>query len=364
MMTKMLIDKAVSSPDLVSREAAIWAIRLFIGRDPINDDEINFHRGHVSLDSLRLAFARTVEFRNFYTKKVVGHPEWSVPLFLLEPTQNLSLPRRFQSPSLTEPCSQLCTENQFLEPLHSELCEMMGTNPSHLHRKIWEFTWIAAVLRKSGLLRRGNKGLGFGVGQEPLPVFFARHGVEILATDAPNAAIEGHGWETTGQHASSLEPLRRPQLLDNNQFDKLVSFRPADMNNISGDLKGFDFCWSACCFEHLGSIEHGLTFVEQSLKTLRPGGLAIHTTEFNLSSNDATFEHPSLCLFRKRDIEALYDRLISAGHKPWPLNFHPGTGPADAYIDLPPYGLPHLKLEVASYATTSIGLVIQKGASF
>jgi hypothetical protein len=241
---------------------------------------------------------------------------------------------------------------------------MMGANPSHLHRKIWEFTWISAVLRKSGLLRKGNKGLGFGVGQEPLPVFFARHGIEILATDAPNAAIEGHGWETTGQHASSLEPLRRPQLLDDNLFDKLVSFRPADMNNISGDLKGFDFCWSACCFEHLGSIEHGLTFVEQSLKTLRPGGLAIHTTEFNLSSNDATFEHPSLCLFRKRDIEALYDRLISAGHKPWPLNFHPGTGPADAYIDLPPYGLPHLKLEVASYATTSIGLVIQKGESF
>lgn len=100
---------------------------------------------------------------------------------------------------------------------------------------------------------------------------------------------------------------------------------------------------------------------EQSLKTLRPGGLAVHTTEFNLSSNDATFEHPTLSLFRKRDIEDLYARLIAAGHKVWPLNLHPGTGPADAHIDLPPYGTPHLKLEVASYVTTSIGLVVEKG---
>ena len=81
----------------------------------------------------------------------------------------------------------------------------------------------------------------------------------------------------------------------------------------------------------------------------------------NSSSNQDTFTHPVLSLFRKQDIETLYSRLISAGHKPWPLNFHPGTGPADAYIDLPPYGSsPHLKLEVNAYVTTSIGLVIEK----
>jgi SAM-dependent methyltransferase len=150
-------------------------------------------------------------------------------------------------------------------------------------------------------------------------------------------------------------------MLDNGKFDRLVQFEPVDMNNIPPHLKNFDFCWSACCFEHLGSIEHGLNFVEQSLKTLRPGGLAVHTTEFNLSSNEATLEIPTLSLFRKRDIEALYGRLIAAGHKVWPLNLHPGTGPADEHIDLPPFGSPHLKVAVRAYATTSIGLVIEKG---
>jgi hypothetical protein len=361
MVTTMSIKKIDPSAGRLSREAAVWAIRFFIGREPLTDDEIEFHRRHFSLDSLRIAFARTAEFRNFYMKQVDGERAWAAPLFLLEAPQNISIPSIFHSPSLTDPSSQLCTENQLREALHDELCEQLGEDPSRLHRKIWEFTWIAAVLKKSDLLRKGTKGLGFGVGQEPLPVFFAQHGVEVLATDAPATAIEGHGWETTGQHASSLAPLRRPKLLDNDVFDALVSFQPADMNSISEDLTGFDFCWSACCFEHLGSIEHGPTFVEQSLKTLRPGGLAIHTTEFNLSSNDQTFEHPTLSLFRKRDIEALYSRLIAAGHKPWPLNFHPGTGPADAHIDLPPYGMPHLKLEVANHVTTSIGIVVEKG---
>jgi SAM-dependent methyltransferase len=300
-------------------------------------------------------------FRDFVKRLGSAADTFAVPLFLLEPPKDKRIPFRFESPSLAEPCSQTCTENQFAEPLYFELSEVLELKHRGLHRKAWEFVWIAAVLKKAALLREGNKGIGFGVGGEPLPAFFASHGVQVVATDAPPAAINGQGWDVIGQHAVSLEPLKRPQMLDNGKFDRLVQFEPVDMNNIPPHLKNFDFCWSACCFEHLGSIELGLNFVEQSLKTLRPGGLAVHTTEFNLSSNEATLEIPTLSLFRKRDIEALYGRLIAAGHKVWPLNLHPGTGPADAHIDLPPYGSPHLKLLVRTYATTSIGLVVEKG---
>jgi len=300
-------------------------------------------------------------FRDFVKRLGSAADTFAVPLFLLEPPKDKRIPFRFESPSLTEPCSQTCTENQFAEPLYSELSETLELTNRGLHRKAWEFVWIAAVLKKAALLREGNKGIGFGIGQEPLPAFFASHGVQVLATDAPPAAIDGQGWDLVGQHAVSLEPLKRHQMLDNDKFDRLVQFEPVDMHDIPDHLRNFDFCWSACCFEHLGSIEHGLSFVEQSLKTLRPGGLAVHTTEFNLSSNEATLEVPTLSLFRKRDIEALYGRLIAAGHKVWPLNLHPGTGPADAHIDLPPYGSPHLKLAVRTYATTSIGLVVEKG---
>lgn len=344
----------------VSYEAALWAIRLFIGREPRNEEEVMFHRNHPHIDSLRAGFAQTKEFQGFL-RSLSPSPAWSVPIFLLEPPKDRTIPFKFESPSIADPCSQTCTENQFAEPLYIALSKALGVTHVGLHRKAWEFVWVAAVLKKAALLRKGNRGIGFGVGQEPLPAFFASHGVEIMATDAPAAVIDGHGWDVTGQHAVGLEPLRRPHMLDNETFDRLVQFEPVDMNDIPVHMRDFDFCWSSCCFEHLGSIEHGLNFVEQSLKTLRPGGLAVHTTEFNLSSNNATFEHPTLSLFRKRDIEDLYARLIAAGHKVWPLNLHPGTGPADAHIDLPPYGRPHLKLEVASYVTTSIGLVVEKG---
>jgi SAM-dependent methyltransferase len=349
--------------DRVSREAAAWAIRLFLGREPSNDEEIEFHRAHQNLHSLRAAFSQTGEFKKFYESLRPSPETWAAPLFLLEPPHDERISVRFQPPNLSDPCSQLCTESQFREPLHSEFCYFLGVDPTLLHRKNWEWVWIAAVLKRRGYLREGIKGLGFGVGSEPLPVFFARSGIQVLATDAPTEAIEWQGWHSTHQHAASLEPLRRPHLLTDDEFDRLVRFQAVDMNHIPAELRGFDFCWSSCCLEHLGSIEHGLTFVEESLRTLRPGGLAIHTTEFNLSSNQDTFAHPTCSLFRKQDIEALYSRLITAGHKPWPLNFYPGAGPADAYIDLPPYGSPlHLRLELASYVSTSIGLVIEKNS--
>jgi SAM-dependent methyltransferase len=132
------------------------------------------------------------------------------------------------------------------------------------------------------------------------------------------------------------------------------------MNDIPAHIRDFDVCWSACALEHLGSLEHGLRFIERSLDTLRPGGIAIHTTEFNLDSNAETFEHADLCFFRKQDIEKLWQRLSAAGHIVSPLNFHPGFGTMDRYIDLPPYSLPHLKIQVLGTTTTSIGLMVQK----
>ncbi len=132
------------------------------------------------------------------------------------------------------------------------------------------------------------------------------------------------------------------------------------MNNIDKNINGFDFCWSACAFEHLGSIARGLDFVANSIDCLRPGGIAIHTTEFNLSSNDRTLESTNLSFFRKQDIELLIQRLNRAGHAVAPVNFYPGETEVDTHVDLPPYSLPHLKLATLNYVITSIGIIIQK----
>ncbi|WP_458097333.1 SAM-dependent methyltransferase [Roseomonas sp. WA12] len=280
--------------------------------------------------------------------------------WLRSPPASPGIPWQDAPPTLASPTSQLCTEDQLREPAYAGWCATIGEAP-RMHRKQWEFCWILAVMRAMDLIRPGTRMLGFGVGQEPLPSMLAANGVSVLATDAPPEVVEGVGWDSTGQHAAGLMQLYHPRLIDEATFRERVSFAPVDMNAIPPDLHGYDACWSSCCFEHLGSIEHGLRFFENSLETLRPGGIAVHTTEFNLGSNEATLETPGLSFFRRRDIEGMLERLAARGHVVWPLNLHPGDAPLDAYVDAPPYALPHLKIEALGYVTTSIGIVVQRG---
>ncbi|WP_052213851.1 class I SAM-dependent methyltransferase [Belnapia sp. F-4-1] len=344
--------------DLLPHEAIVWAFRMLIGRDPKDEGEIELHRQHPDVDSLRTAFLSTPEFRLTFSKFGPKQP-YCAPLFLLQKPQDPALPWRFTPPSLQEPVSQLCTAGQMEEPCFAELCAALDL-PVSQHRKIWEFCFLVAAMKANGLLRPGSRALGFGVGTEPLPAFLVKHGMSVLATDAPLDVVEGQGWETSNQHATGIEALDRPAIIPFETLQRQTQFRALDMNAIPDDLEGFDLCWSSCALEHLGSIGHGLRFIEESLRPLKPGGFAIHTTEFNLSSNTDTLEAPNLAFFRKRDIEELASRLVAAGHQVSPLNFHPGEAELDAVIDLPPYALPHLKLLAADYVTTSIGLVIRK----
>jgi 2-polyprenyl-3-methyl-5-hydroxy-6-metoxy-1,4-benzoquinol methylase len=257
--------------------------------------------------------------------------------------------------------SSLCQAEHFRQPYFSYWTGALGEILRY-HRKLWEFVFICQVLYERGMIADGRRALGFGVGAEPLTAYFAAHGVEIVATDmAPEDAMAA-GWTQTAQHAAGKESLRRPAICPDEAFDRNVSFRNVDMNEVPDDLTGFDFCWSACALEHLGSIDHGLDFIERSLATLKPGGLAVHTTEFNLGSDWETLETGSTVLFRRRDLEGLMERLQARGHIVTPIDFHPGFGEVDRYVDVAPYlEQPHLKMALEGFATTSIGLIVQRG---
>lgn len=231
------------------------------------------------------------------------------------------------------------------------------------HRKLWEFVFICQALWERGAIKPGAKGLGFGVGGEPLSAFFASEGCKILATDMDFDQAEEMGWTATQQHAVGKDALRRTHICPDDVFTKNVEFRTCDMNHVPEDLTGFDFCWSACALEHLGSIELGLAFIERSVECLKPGGWAVHTTELNTSSNDDTIDNMGTVLFRRRDFEALAQRLRDKGHWVAPMDFSLGDHPVDRYIDVPPYReQPHLQLALMGYSATSFGLIIKRGA--
>jgi SAM-dependent methyltransferase len=263
---------------------------------------------------------------------------------------------------LADPVSQLCTASQFQELVYNELCAEIDEVP-RFHRKQWEFAYILSVLKKHGKLTNHTTGLGFGCGREPLPAAFAKYGCNVLATDlAPDEAV-AKGWTQSGQHSGSLNELYNAssRFIERDLFYTNVSYKQVDMNNIPCDFHdAFDFVWSACCLEHLGSLEAGMQFIIASLACLKPGGVAVHTTEFNLSSNTETIETPHVCLYRHQDILRLLSSLPHGVNSAY-LNLDTGCGVVDEYIDVPPYlPAPHLKMLLGSFVTTSIGLVFVK----
>jgi hypothetical protein len=259
----------------------------------------------------------------------------------------------------TYPRSQACTASQASEPAYGYWSTRFGEAP-RLHRKQWEFCFILQACATGGVLAPGLRALGFGVGQEPLPALFAAAGMEVVATDLDAERAEQSGWSATGQHARNFDTLNASGFCPPERFAALATHRVVDMNAIPADLRDFDLCWSSCALEHLGSIDKGLTFIEKSLETLRPGGLAIHTTELNISPGRDTLSTGPTVLFRKNHFESLAKALRRHGHC-IELDFDLGTQPEDQYVDLPPYSHDgHLKLALMGFTTTSFGLIIRR----
>lgn len=256
--------------------------------------------------------------------------------------------------------SCLCRQEQLTSPAFRYWLGQLGLSTTRMHRKLWELAYVTQALHERGCLQPGKRGLGFAVGEEPLPAFFAEQGVEVLATDLDADDSRSQAWRRTGQHLSNVGDADVPTTAAGGR----VTTRAVDMNQIPSDLQGFDFTWSTCSFEHCGSIDLGLAFLRNQLKTLAPGGVAVHTTEFNLTSNDATIESGATVIFRRSDIEGIVRQLQAEGHDVEPISWDPGDKPFDKHIDWPPYSQDqHLRLALRRYAATSIGLILRKSAN-
>ena len=238
------------------------------------------------------------------------------------------LARRDSRRCQSVPESRLCTQQELETEAFQRWANVLREPHLLLHRKIWEWCFITRVLEEEGVLTPGHRGLGFAVGREPLVAQFAACGASIVATDLDVDHAAEAGWVGSGEHAASLAVLNERGLCPQDVFDRSVRFQEVNMLNIPvAELGDFDFVWSSCAFEHLGSLQAGIDFVVNSMECLRPGGLAVHTTEFNVASNDATMAVGGTVIYRQRDIEDLAATLRSGGHQ-IELNFDTRNAPA------------------------------------
>lgn len=233
------------------------------------------------------------------------------------------------------------------------------------NRKTWEWAYIAEAASQAGLLKPGRAALGFGVGNEPLPAFFASRGLTVLATDQP--AETGGDWAETGELMTGLTGLSRRYLISDDDLASRVTLRNVDMNDVPADIGTFDVIWSSCVIEHLGSPERGLDFVLESCRLLTPGGLAVHTTELELTRRESTADYGHCAVYRLQDLRDFATRLADVGCTST-FNFTvPMDTPEDRWISLlivegesAPPDVAHLKLALGESVTTSFGLLIRR----
>ena len=229
-------------------------------------------------------------------------------------------------------------------------------------RKYWESAFIAQALSERGLMVPDKFGLGFACGTEPLPSLLASFGCRIIATDAP---FDNCGWSSTGQKSNKAEELYHKELINKESFDRLVSFQYADMNNIPDFGKKFDFIWSACALEHLGCVHKSKDFVYRSADLLKPGGIAVHTTEFNLRSQVESVKIGDAIALTAPDFIEIAEHLSWDRYKVAQLDFRLDCEEytfVEARAGLMPKEyLPHCALVCYRQLFTSFGLIIQKG---
>ncbi|MGH8173158.1 MAG: DUF4214 domain-containing protein [Rhodanobacteraceae bacterium] len=332
---------------IATRDDVRYAYRLLLGREPDPSGLEHYCElvagGSVSVMQLSRFFLTSPEFTARF-----GNP---IGPIAKDPPEALP-------PLICGPC----TQRQLQSPNFRYWALRMRVQPDLLHRKSWEWCFVSQALHERDMLRVGRRGMGFAVGQEPLTSLFASMGCEILATDLDVESADQEGWVAGKQHAAGTEQLNRSGLCTPELFSSNVRFRNVDMRNIPDDLGPFDFVWSCCAMEHLGSLRHGMDFVANSLKCLRPGGIAVHTTEYNVDSDTRTLESGHDVIYRRRDFNLLAEELRDHGHIVQPFDFDVGDSEADRYVDEPPYtGEVHLKLRIGGFASTSFGLIVQRG---
>lgn len=267
-----------------------------------------------------------------------------------------------KKPSIKNLTSQIVTYEQTTEHVYQKLMDEMKETNFH-NRKQWEYVFILQALKENGMLNKDKIGLGFGVGSEPMPAVMAKYGTKVRVTEINIEHKNDMGWVKGRNKQQQLKELNARDICDEDKFNELVDYRDVDMNNIPDDLYDFDFNWSSCALEHLGTMEKCTAFIFNSLKTLKPGGIAVHTTEFTLSKS-LTITEGSTVFFREKDIREIEKRLTYSGHK-ITINFNKGNTIRDWLIDLPPYKKKnHIKLLISKQwkflVATSIGLIIQK----
>lgn len=265
-------------------------------------------------------------------KKTGSHWAPNFPHFNGDTDVNEVTTKLVNTAEMSAPWYQHCVVSEIGEPLNVRV----------FHRKKWEFCSIIRAIKHFKVMP--GRGIGFSVGNEPLPSYFAGKGCKVVMTDMPMSVDEQArlGWVGTGQWAGNKMSGFRQGLVDEATFNASTEFAAVDLNDVPKSMQQgtYDFTWSAGSLEHTGNRDSSIKFVVATCRALRKGGVSVHTTEFMLGKargQGRGFENLNdIVLFTADDIELMASAVQDAGCRMLDRKLFVGTHPLDRFVDFPP----------------------------
>lgn len=187
-----------------------------------------------------------------------------------------------EPPTLKAPVSQACTLAQFKESVFADWAQHVGIGRETGSIAMWERVFIARALDRYDVARSGARGLGVGGLGDPLADALASAGCRLVLT----APVASEVALPVGASARILDPQAVPD-----------------------DIAGFDFCYVTRDGGPDADRQGSLRFVEDLLRGLKPGGLAIVMLSMDVVEDGNVVGLP------RREIDRLALVLVSRGHQ-------------------------------------------------
>jgi SAM-dependent methyltransferase len=182
-------------------------------------------------------------------------------------------------PAEGPPLNKICERRDWEHPAWREAFEDLGYvyDPGRLHRKEWEFAQGVYGLRKLECLSPNAVALGLGAGTEPIIFFLAGRLRRVVATDLYAGDFSAH--------EADPRMLRDPEAYAPFSYHRdRLEVRRMDATAIDYLPESFDLVFSFSAFEHFGTRRAQRACLAAIHRVLRPGGVAVLTTEVILNS--------------------------------------------------------------------------------
>jgi SAM-dependent methyltransferase len=192
--------------------------------------------------------------------------------------------------------------NKFQNKLFYDRCGgILARKPGLIHRKDWEWALGSLAMKRFGKLNENCIAIGVGAGKEAILYYLANHLKHVYATDL----YKGDGWNKFSPPDFISNPRKYAPFQYN---ESALTALKMDGRKLKFPSDSFDIAFSFSSIEHFGGTNHAgaLASMMEIERVLKPGGLAVISTEYILNDKEA----PDLSnqFFNRRTI---YSELIN-----------------------------------------------------